>query len=441
MQKSINTDKEDTLKDKSNESRAPWSLMRSTNLLASLVALLVGLYYATASAQQASPSSFPTKLPPQSVPADPQSFAVLGQNAPFRQSAFTQFLNPTNASPPFFQVFDPAFLDILGETPSIRVVASNPGFAFAHEAPIWLSSTNELFFASNDGGPLGFSNLTQNNQYAKINLTEVEAAITASHSATSPLNVTVSKLDLPDTIQMTNGGTGPFRGALLLVNSGRGLLPPTLALVDPTNPRNTTVILDNYFGRQFNSLNDAKIHPKSGKIFFTDVTYGWLNQFRPLPLMPNQVYRFDPDTGVVRAVADGFDRPNGIAFSEDGQTAYIADTGSSRGFLGNNQTEPATVYAFDVDPKSQAFLNRRVFAYVDTGVPDGVQLDSKGNLYASCGDGVHVWDSTGKLLGKFFLGTVSSNLVFAGKGHLMILAETNIFLAQIAATGFSVAFP
>ena len=49
-------------------------------------------------------------------------------------------------------------------------------------------------------------------------------------------------------------------------------------------------------------------------------------------------------------------------------------------------------YAFDVDAKTQAFHNRRVFTYVDTGVADGVQLDNKGNLYAGTGDGVHVSD-------------------------------------------------
>lgn len=47
-------------------------------------------------------------------------------------------------------------------------------------------------------------------------------------------------------------------------------------------------------------------------------------------------------------------------------------------------------YAFDVEKASQAFTNRRVLTYVDTGVPDGVQVDSNGNIYASCGDGVQV---------------------------------------------------
>ena len=47
-------------------------------------------------------------------------------------------------------------------------------------------------------------------------------------------------------------------------------------------------------------------------------------------------------------------------------------------------------YEFDVDPKSNAFKNRRVFAYVDTGIADGIQLDAAGNVYAGTGDGVQV---------------------------------------------------
>jgi len=69
---------------------------------------------------------------------------------------------------------------------------------------------------------------------------------------------------------MTNGGTGPWRGKLLLVTSGRGDRPPSVVLVDAVPPYNTTVLLNNYFGRQFNSLNDIKVHP-SGAFVFTDV--------------------------------------------------------------------------------------------------------------------------------------------------------------------------
>ncbi|GJE91996.1 D-lactonohydrolase-like protein [Phanerochaete sordida] len=384
----------------------------------------------------------PANLPAQAVFVDPASFAVLGENGPFRNSSFTELFNPTNTSPPFFQVFHPDFVTkVLGSSASIRVVASNPGFAFAHEAPIWLPATDEVFFASNDGGPLGFSDIDHNNQVSKIDLGEVARAADASKSKTSPLNVTVTPLALPSPVQMTNGGTGPFHGQLILVNSGRGQLPPNVVLVNPASPNNATVLLDNYFGRQFNSLNDVKIHRQSGTIFFTDVIYGFLNHFRGPPLMPSQVYHLDPTTRRVKVVADGFDKPNGVALSQDGKSAFIADTGSSGGFLGNNQTEPATIYAFDIDPTTFAFTHRRVFAYVDTGVADGVQLDTQGNVYAGTGDGVQVWDKAGTLLGKFFLGTTSANLIFAGKGRLVVLAETAVYLAEIAAGGFDLAFP
>ncbi|TCD59896.1 hypothetical protein EIP91_011211 [Steccherinum ochraceum] len=393
---------------------------------------------------------------------DRLDFNVFGQDGPFRQSSITEFFNPSNTTPPFFQVFDPRFLQILGPNPSIRIVASNPEFAFAHEAPIWLQETDEVTFASNDGGALGMSDLDHNNQVAKISLKEVQEKIKAAGGGVKPVNVTVTKqLDLPETVQMTNGGTGPLNGSLLLINSGRGPLPPSIVLSDPNPPFTTTVLLDNFFGRQFNSLNDIKIHPTTKKLFFTDAPYGFANQFRPPTLMPNQVYRFDPDTGSVRVVADGFNKSNGVAFSQDGKTAYVyvffrfsphiqgltfkplwysrTDTGVNFGVFGLDQTAPATIYAFDVHPTSQAFMNRRVFAYADTGLPDGIQLDTKGNVYSGCGDGVQVWDSDGTLLGKFFIGTTSANMVFAGQGRLVILGETAVYLAEIAASGFNLA--
>ncbi|KAG6837406.1 hypothetical protein H0H93_010024 [Arthromyces matolae] len=387
------------------------------------------------------------QVPENSVFVDPKAFAVIdGSETPFRESSFGTFFNPTATTPPFFQIFNQDFIKILGPTPSIREVASNSTFAFAHEAPIYVHDTNEIFFASNDGGPLGLSDLEHNNVIGKISLTDVDRAFASN---VTNINVPLSLLNLPESIQMTNGGTGPYKSSLLLITSGRGSRPPSIALVNPKAPNNVTVLLDNFFGRQFNSLNDIKVHP-SGKLFFTDVVYGFLNHFRPNPLLPNQVYRFDPDTGTVRVVATDFDRCNGIAFTADGRTAYIfehinlwtiltatgsADTGAAGGFLGNNQTEPATIYAFDVDPRTHVFKNRRVFAYIDAGVPDGLQVDTNGNVYSGCGDGVQVWNDEGTLLGKFFLGTTSANMVFATKGRLVILAETKIFVADIAAEG------
>lgn len=117
---------------------------------------------------------------------DPKSFAVLGANGSFRTSSFNQFFNPTSTNPPFFQIFDEAFLDILGPNPSIQEVASNATFAFAHEGPIYNPPTDEVFFASSDGGPLGNSDLNHNNQVSKISMAAVEVALASGHT---PVNV------------------------------------------------------------------------------------------------------------------------------------------------------------------------------------------------------------------------------------------------------------
>ena len=90
-------------------------------------------------------------------------------------------------------------------------------------------------------------------------------------------------------------------------------------------------------------------------------------------------------------------------------------------------------YVSDVDPDTHAFTNRRVFAYVDTGIPDGIQVDTEGNVYSGCDDGVHVWNEQGTLLGKFFTGRLTPSMVFAGDGRLFILSEFKIYVAHIAA--------
>ena len=77
------------------------------------------------------------------------------------------------------------------------------------------------------------------------------------------------------------------------------------------------MLLNNYFGRQFNSLNDVTIHPVTGDIYFTDTLYGVLQDFRPKPVLPRQVYLLDMARGTVSAVADGFDLCNGIAFPRE----------------------------------------------------------------------------------------------------------------------------
>ena len=125
----------------------------------------------------------------------------------------------------------------------------------------------------------------------KISIADVEAALKVAEGSNTTVNVPVievasfssfhhpasyyiyfiCQLNLPDSIQTTNGGTGPYHSSLLLTTSGLDSLPPSIALVNPRSPNNVTVLLDNYYGRQFNSLNDIKIHRPTGNFLFTDV--------------------------------------------------------------------------------------------------------------------------------------------------------------------------
>ncbi|KAG2148144.1 uncharacterized protein EDB93DRAFT_1144720 [Suillus bovinus] len=373
--------------------------------------------------------------PPGIIYIDPLSYNVVGANyTKWRNSSIIGF-NPTSSPPPFIQVYDPSFLDATGPSPTIREIASNPGFVFAHEAPIYVPDLNLVFFANTGGGALSYSGWYNNSVVSMINMTLVDEALART---TGNVNIQVQTLNLSDDVQMVNGGTGPYKGDLLFVTAGRALLPPSIVRVNPSPPYNTTVILDNFLGRQFNSLNDIKILPGTDIMFFTDPAYGWYSGFRPEPMLPSQVYRFDPSTGQVRVVADQFVHPNGIAFTPDGKTAYVTDTGVFGGILGTNQTLPATIYQFDVEPTTQSFMNRRVFVYSDSGAPDGIQLDTNGNVYVSCGGGTHVWNDEGTLIGKIHLNTTTAQLVFTKSG-LVLLAETAMYVVNIQARGMTLA--
>ena len=102
----------------------------------------------------------------------------MGANyAQWRTNDSSVGFNPTNTTPPFIQVLDPSFLSVTGPDATIRRVVSNLGFAFAHEAPIYVPDLNAVFFASNAGSPSGWYN---NSVVSMLNLTEVDDALTST---------------------------------------------------------------------------------------------------------------------------------------------------------------------------------------------------------------------------------------------------------------------
>lgn len=229
------------------------------------------------------------------------------------------------------QIFDSRFDKLItNESNNVVVlVEAKDGYAFAHEAPVYFSDKDELYFCSNAGGFNGRSNSTHNNAIFRINLT---ATIPRAKLGISSFEKDVYMLHIDNhNIQMTNGAT-PYQERLLVVNSGRtAQFPPSLTIVDRFNLSNVQVLLNNVAGRQFNSLNDVKINLHRGSIYFTDASYGFSQDFRPKVDLVKAIWRFDPITARLTMLDASLDTPNGIAISKDGQKVYITETGSFPG--------------------------------------------------------------------------------------------------------------
>jgi len=314
-----------------------------------------------------------------------------------------------------FQQFDNSFSDILGPNASWRMI-SNQSYQAFHEAGVYQQDTNSLYISSNWA-----------NDFA------------------NPINVSILNLqDYSLTSQRYDGLFAPNGGTtyvtpgtdgtpqVLFCEEGSFEIPSGLTIVDPV-AKTTKLVVNNFLGRNFSSVNDVRQHYATGDLWFTDAQYGYLQSFRPPPSIPNQVYRFEPLKGNIQVVADGFVQSNGLEFSPDLKTMYVSDTGAQLVELGQNFTRPATIYAYDVI--DQKYLqNLRTFAYADDGFPDGIHCDTDGNVYAGCGDGVQVWNSEGRLLGKFRIDGGSANFAFVPEG-MIIFNEYRLFLVTMAARG------
>ena len=129
-------------------------------------------------------------------------------------------------------------------------------------------------------------------------------------------------------------------------------------------------------------------------------------------------------------VADDFAKPNGLAFSADESLLYISDTGRS-----HDPDWPAQIRQFSVN--GATLSHPRVFADIDTGLPDGFRLDTNGNIWTSAGPCVNVYNPAGALLGRIKTGQATSNLTFGGarRNRLFITSSQYLFSIYVAATG------
>src|SRR5205823_6590656 len=186
------------------------------------------------------------------------------------------------------------------------------------------------------------------------------------------------------------------------------------------------LLVERFEGKRLNSPNDLAVAP-DGAIWFTDPSYG-LEGIEDSPLKEqaaNRVYRLMPD-GRVTAVESELKFPNGIAFSPDGRTLYVS----------NSDPKNAIILAWDVSSTGK-LSRRRVFADMTAfaakgwpGLPDGMTVDERGNLWATGPGGVHVFTPQGRELGLVSTGAAISNCTFGGPdGRTLFMTSTHALAA------------
>ena len=191
-------------------------------------------------------------------------------------------------------------------------------------------------------------------------------------------------------------------------------------------------VADNYKGKRFNSPNDVAVH-SSGAIYFTDPPYGLPKGFdderRELDFCG--VYRVTPD-GTVTLLCDTMTRPNGICFSPDEKRLYVAQS--------DPQAPIWKVFNVQADGTLDAgktfFDGMKLFKERKKGLPDGLKVDTQGNVFATGPGGVLVIAADGTHLGTILTGQATANCGFGDDGKtLYMTADSHLCRVKLSTTG------
>jgi len=211
-------------------------------------------------------------------------------------------------------------------------------------------------------------------------------------------------------------------GSVLLAQHGGRKIVRLDAQLKPTT------FLDRYRDQRLNSPNDMVFAP-DGSLWFTDPPFGLQGMDEdPAKEVPfNGVYRFA--NGQLEAAIKDLTLPNGLAFAPDGRTLYVANFGPQR-----------FVKAYDVGAQGIVGNARMLIEYgadeKRPGGPDGIKVDSTGNIWMTGPGGIRIVTPQGKVLGQLILPEVAANLAFAEQGRaLYITATSSIYRVALRTPG------
>jgi gluconolactonase len=277
----------------------------------------------------------------------------------------------------------PKFWELLSESAQLEKVAGGFGFT---EGPVW--------------DPHGFLYVSDEEKN-KVSRVYPDGRIE-----------TVLNIGDPD------GSTLDAQGRLVTTAS----VLRAIIQVDPNGQYK--ILADKYEGKKFNSPNDIIVGP-DGALYFTDPTLDLVKgEKQEIPFQG--VYRLGND-GSVRLLTKDLVQPNGLAFSPDGKRLYIDDT---------KQRE---IRVYDVGANGE-LRNGRLFGKEEGrgGVPDGMRVDVKGNVFVTGPGGIWVWDPDGNHLGTIMMPESTANLNWGDADYhtLYITAKTSVYRLKTKTRGF-----
>ncbi len=289
------------------------------------------------------------------------------------------------------EIRDPRFSSVVGDDVSFEKIAT--GFLFT-EGPIWHGKEQCLLFSD----------------------------IPANHARRWSEKEEVSTYRQPS--NMSNGMTWDRSGNVLACEHATSQVTRC-----DLSGGSVVPLATHHQGKQLNSPNDIVCAPDGG-IYFTDPPYGRAEFYgikREQELAFQGVYRVGSDPRHPVLLVDDFDRPNGLCFSIDNRQLFINDTARQH------------IRVFDLN--SNGTLSRgKIWAETKgegAGAPDGMKIDSAGNLYCCGPGGIHVFTPDAVCLGVIRVPEYTANFAWGDGDYrsLFIAASTSIYRIRVKTPG------
>ena len=288
------------------------------------------------------------------------------------------------------EIRDPRFAAVVGPSVAIEKIAT--GFLFT-EGPLWHPAGRYLLFSDMPG--------------------DIMRKWSAAEGVTT----------FRRPCAQSNGLAWDNQGRLIVCEHATSRLTRT----EPDGA--STVLASHHAGQELNSPNDVVVK-SDGAIYFSDPTYGRMKVFgnpRPLQLDFRGVYRVAPDGRTLALLAGDFGQPNGLCFSLDESRLYV------------NDTERRHIRRFDVRADG-TLADGRVWAETKgegAGAPDGMKIDSAGNVYCCGPGGIHVFAPDATCLGVIRMPEPTANFCFGDddRRSLYVTASTSLYRLRVATPG------